>query len=260
MAVRRRHVIIDFHTHVQPDTDVEGFIGAMDSVGIDIAVVHALAHDVADVEAVNRRVAQVCDEYPNRLIGFASLMPTLRRAAKDLEALVRQQGFRGLKLHPSFQHFAIEDPRLASVMDTCAELGVPVLFHTGGSFMREGLIRFSDSLQIDELAIRHPHTRIVMAHGNPFGNDPYIVGKHPNVYMDTSMRFSNLARLIPGIGPELLRWIRSDEKMIFGSDASPAKLWRFKHNLDPILAMDVPEHSRAKILGGTARTLLGLDS
>jgi predicted TIM-barrel fold metal-dependent hydrolase len=120
------------------------------------------------------------------------------------------------------------------------------------------VIRFGESLHIDELAIRHPETKIIMAHGQPFSHDPYIVGKHPNVYMDTSVRFANIARLIPNIGPELLNWIRSDEKVIFGSDASPTKIWRFKYNLDPIREMPVSEESRQKILCGTARKLLKL--
>ncbi len=259
---RRRDVeavdlIIDFHTHVQPDTDLEAFLAEMDAQGIDMAVVQSLGADQPILDKANAHITKIVERYPQRLIGFASVMPTHKNAVADLVALIGS-GFKGLKLHPPIQHFSVDDPRLAPLMDKCAELQIPVLFHTGGVFLRTGVIRFADSLHFDELAIRHPDTTIIMAHGQPFSHDPYIVGKHPNVYMDTSVRFANIARLIPNIGPELLNWIRSDEKVIFGSDASPTKLWRFKYNLDPLKEMAFTEESRAKILGGTARKLLGL--
>lgn len=250
-------MVIDFHTHVQPDTDLEAFLAEMDAQGIDMAVVQSLGADQPILDKANAHILKIVEKYPNRLIGFASVMPTHKNAVQDLVALLGA-GFKGLKLHPPIQHFSVDDPRLAPLMDKCAELGIPVLFHTGGVFLRTGVIRFADSLHFDELAIRHPDTTIVMAHGQPFSHDPYIVGKHPNVYMDTSVRFANVARLIPNIGPELLNWIRSDEKVLFGSDASPTKLWRFKYNLDPLKEMAFTDESRAKILGGTAKRLLGL--
>lgn len=251
-------MVIDFHTHVQPDTDLQSFLDAMDAEGIDLAVIQSLGHEQPAVEAANRHIVDIMGKHPDRLLGFCTVMPTQRNAVADLESLVRDYGFRGLKLHPPIQHFSLDDPRLAPLMDKCAELDIPVLFHTGGVFLRTGVIRFGESLYIDELAIRHPDTTIILAHGQPFSHDPYIVGKHPNVYMDTSVRFANIARLIPNIGPELLNWIRSDEKVLFASDASPGKLWRFKYNLDPIRDMPVSEESRQKILSGTAKKLLKL--
>ena len=250
-------MIIDFHTHVQPGTDLPAFLAEMDAQGIDISVIQSLGADQDTLDKANPHIEKVVAQHPDRLIGFASVMPTHKNAVKDLEALIAS-GFKGLKLHPPIQHFSVDDPRLAPLMDKCAELRIPVLFHTGGVFLRTGVIRFGDSLHFDELAIRPPDTTIIMAHGQPFSHDPYIVGKHPNVYMDTSVRFTNIARLIPNIGPELLSWIRSDDKVIYGSDASPTKLWRFKHNLDPIKEMAFTEEARTKILSGTAKRLLGL--
>src|SRR5437588_907729 len=42
-------------------------------------------------------------------------------------------GARGVKLHPVAQRFAADDERLLSVYNTCAELGVYVLAHSGTS-------------------------------------------------------------------------------------------------------------------------------
>ncbi|HRN29161.1 MAG TPA: amidohydrolase family protein [Terrimesophilobacter sp.] len=252
-------MVIDFHTHIQPNTDVEHFLAEMDKESIQLSVVLALGQDQEELEESNRLIASLVQKHPSRLAGFASVTPTRKNAVKDFEELVKNHGFRGLKLHPPIQHFSIDDPRVSPLMEKCAELDLPVLFHTGGVFLREGVIRFGDPLLIDELAIRHPHTKMIIAHGNPFGPDPYIAGKHPNVYLDTTLTFAQIARLIPRIGPEMLDWMRTDEKVLYGSDANPNRTWRFKYNLDPIRDMDIPEPSRAKILGGTARKLLKLD-
>ncbi len=252
-------MVIDFHTHIQPRTDVDHFLAEMDKEGIQLSVVLALGQDQEELEESNRLIASLVEKHPSRLAGFASVTPTRKNAVKDFEELVRNHGFRGLKLHPPIQHFSIDDPRVSPLMEKCAELDLPVLFHTGGVFLREGVIKFGDPLLIDELAIRHPNTTMIIAHGNPFGPDPYIAGKHPNVYLDTTLTFAQVARLIPRIGPEMLDWMRSDDKILYGSDANPNRTWRFKYNLDPIREMDVSEESRAKILGGTARKLLKLD-
>lgn len=252
-------MVIDFHTHIQPGTDVPHFLSEMDKEGIQLSVVLALGQDQEELEASNRLIAGLVEKHPSRLTGFASVTPTRKNAVKEFEELVRNHGFRGLKLHPPIQHFSIDDPRVSPLMEKCAELDLPVLFHTGGVFLREGIIRYGDPLLIDELAIRHPNTTMIIAHGNPFGPDPYIAGKHPNVYLDTTLTFAQIARLIPRIGPEMLDWMRSDEKVLYGSDANPNRAWRFKYNLDPIREMDVSEETRAKILGGTAMKLLKLD-
>jgi len=253
-------MVIDFHTHIQPDTDVEHFLAEMEKEGIDKSVVLALGHDQADLEESNALIAGLLGQHNGRLLGFCSVQPTRESASRELEELVTQFGFSGLKLHPPIQHFSIDDPRVSPVMEKCAELDIPVLFHTGGVFLREAVIRFGDPLLIDELAIRHPETKMVIAHGNPFGPDPYIAGKHPNVYLDTNPTFAQIARLIPKIGTEMLEWMRSDEKVLYGSDANPNRTWRFKYNLDPIRQMEVSDETRAKILGGTARKLLKLDA
>lgn len=251
-------VLIDFHTHIQPGTDVEHFLAEMDKEGIDLSVVLALGADKEALDVSNRLIAALIDKHPKRLAGFASVMPTREHASRELEELARDYGFKGLKLHPPIQHFSIDDPRLSPLMEKCAELDLPVLFHTGGVFLREAVIKFGDPLLIDELAIRHPNTKMIIAHGNPFGPDPYIAGKHPNVYLDTTLTFAQIARLIPRVGPEMLDWMRSDEKVLYGSDANPNRTWRFKYNLDPIREMEVSDETRAKILGGTAKKLLKL--
>jgi predicted TIM-barrel fold metal-dependent hydrolase len=252
-------VIIDFHTHARPgDGNIDDFLRAMDQNSIDMAVIHAVGVDAQSLAEVNDYVHQVVRAHPDRLIGFASVMPCEPDAPELLQRYVEDYGFQGLKLHPSMQNFSPIDPRLIPVMLKCIELDVPALFHTGPIFAQKAITAYGDPLLLDQLAISLPEAKIIMAHGDPLGPDPAIAAKHPHVYIDTAIVFGRLARLIPGVGEELLEWMRTDEKVLFGTDANPGKTWRFAYSMEPILKMDVPEESRAKILGGTAAKLLKL--
>jgi predicted TIM-barrel fold metal-dependent hydrolase len=232
----------------------------MDVHGIDLSVVHALGRTKAELEDSTRNIARLVEKHPDKLAGFASVMPTDKDAVTDFEAYVTEFGFKGLKLHPPLQHFSPADPRLTPLVEKCIELDVPILFHTGGGFMRDGRLAFADPVLLDDLAIQHPQAKIIIAHGNPLGIDPYIAAKHENVYLDTTIAFAKIARLMPNIGPELLDWMNTDEKLIYGSDGFPDHLHYFKYNIEPVLSMPVSEESRAKILGGTAAKLLKLDA
>lgn len=52
--------------------------------------------------------------------------------------------------------------------------------------------------------------------------------------------------------------MRSDDKLLYGSDGNATQVERFAQNIDPIRAMQISDEARAKILGGTAARLLKL--
>src|SRR5690606_20633008 len=104
-----------------------------------------------------------------------------RDAVRDLEAQVNELGMKGLKLHPLLQQFSPVEAYMSPLVEKCIELDVPILFHTGGGYMRDGRLVDADAVRIDELASRHPQAKMIIAHGNPLGPDPYIAARHENV-------------------------------------------------------------------------------
>ncbi len=253
-------MIIDFHTHAKPgDGDIKDFLNGMDETGIDMAVLLPLAAEAAALREANDYIHGLVKAHPDRLIGFASVVPYAPGAAELLQHYVEEYSFKGLKLHPPIQHFPANDPRITPVVAKCVELDIPILIHTGPIFMREAVTAYGDPMLVDDLAMRNPEAKIVMAHGDPLGPDPSIAAKHPHMYIDTALRYARIARLIPGVGEDLLDWMRTDEKVIFGSDAHPTRTWRFAYNLDPLRNLEVSAESKRKILGGTAAKLLKLD-
>lgn len=255
-------MIIDFHVHIQPrssDDDVLRFLDTLSSRDVDMAVVHPLGRTEQELTESTNNIVRLAEKHPERLIPFGSVFPNTRDAANAFRQQVTQQGVRGLKLHPLLQRFDPSETYMTPLVEVCIELDVPILIHTGGGYMPDGRLRDADAIRIDELAGRHPEAKLVIAHGNPFGPDPYIASRHPNVYLDTTITFAKFARLIPAIGPEMLDWMRTDERLLYGSDAFPEHIDYLAFNLDPILAMDVSEEARSKVLGGNAAKLLKLD-
>ena len=103
------------------------------------------------------------------------------------------------------------------------------MIHTGELAGTHGLLKFSHPLNVDELAVRHPDLRIVMAHyGNPWIVDATAVAqKNPNVYLDlsgfaegnyTSQEFLKKYRLHLDYVRQWLVYLDHYEKVLYGSD------------------------------------------
>lgn len=143
----------------------------------------------------NEFVAKVADQYPERIIGFASVDPHKKSAVKDFEYAIRELSLVGLKLHPQVQAFEPNDPAYYPLYSKCVELGVPVTFHTGSTYWGAGLeggggikLRFSDPMLLDDVAADFPDMKLIMAHpGWPWQDEQLAIATHKNnVYIDLS--------------------------------------------------------------------------
>ncbi|MGD0690396.1 MAG: amidohydrolase family protein [Candidatus Bathyarchaeia archaeon] len=143
----------------------------------------------------NEFVAKVADQYPERIIGFASVDPHKKSAVKDFEYAIRELSLVGLKLHPQVQAFEPNDPAYYPLYSKCVELGVPVTFHTGSTYWGAGLeggggikLRFSDPMLLDDVAADFPDLKLIMAHpGWPWQDEQLAIATHKNnVYIDLS--------------------------------------------------------------------------
>ena len=92
--------------------------------------------------------------------------------------------------------------------------------------MREAPLRYAHPLLMDEIAIRFPELRVVMAHmGHPWWRETIVtIRKHPHVYADISATFYRPWSLYEGM--RLATEWNVFEKILFGSDfpiATPAR-------------------------------------
>jgi predicted TIM-barrel fold metal-dependent hydrolase len=258
-------MIIDFHIHAFEDRgSIDEFIQTMDENGVDVSVMMPVIPRWRGGGLTSTEyLCDLVQRYPERLVAFACVIPFEDDAPSKLERYVREYGCKGLKLHPPIQNFLPSDPRTFPTIQKAVELDIPILYHTGPIFLPTARLRLCDPVDIDDVAIAIPEAKIVMAHGDPLGAHPVVAGKHPNVSMDLSITFPRLAKMLPGLGANLLEHMsvftpHAADKLLFGSDASPGKPALQKDALDAVLAIDTDDETKAMILGGNAVRLLNL--
>lgn len=257
-------MIVDAHLHVTPGQPTDPLLRAMDAAGVEMGAICTVVRPGEDDDAANANVAAQVAAHPDRFVGLACLHPRAGDAPDKARRWIREEGLRGLKLHPSMQGVAPSDPAVRPLILAAADLDVPILVHTGTVPIPSTRSRFDDPLELDDLALEVPAAKLILAHGDPLGHQPGIAAKHPNVHMDTTTTFARLCRLIPGIGEDTLRWMamvsgtEGSGKVLYGSDAHAGKPERIAYNLEPLRDLDIAPDAKARILGGNARRLLGL--
>ncbi len=222
--------VIDFHVHAFPDPlaaravealereggvdarydgTVAGLRRAMERAGVGTAVVQPVATKPSQVRRINEWAAGLSDP----IVGFGSVHPAAEDPAADV-AHAAGLGLRGLKLHPEYQGFAPDDPRLDAMYEAVREAGLVLLFHAGEDIgiptVRGTPAAFA------RLVARRPGLRLVLAHMGGFGMwdevEDLLVGS--DVHLDTSYTLGHLetdrfVSLVRAHGPE---------RVLFGSD------------------------------------------
>jgi uncharacterized protein len=194
------------------------------------------------------------------LIPFASVDPHDGAAAVDKLRELVAAGARGLKLHPSLQGFSPDDPAIWPLYAAAAELGVPIVFHTGQTGIGAGLpggrgirLRLSDPMLLDDVAAAHPGLTVIMAHPSvPWQDAAISIATHKaNVYIDLS---GWSPKYFP---PALVRAANGllKHKVMFGSDYPLLTPDRW---LEDFAALDIKKDVRPLILKQNAIRALGL--
>jgi uncharacterized protein len=207
-------VIVDIHTHTpshrdavpageeqvnalwRPDRAVRSTNSWADydqaTAAVDVSVAFTIARNREQVDpAVNDETAAFVGARPDRRIGFLSVHPDVPGALEELQRAVEDLGLQGIKLGPNYQVFDPLGDAALAVYAEAERRGLPVLFHQGASPVQEAPLRYAHPLLMDEIAIRFPELRVVMAHmGHPWQRDTIVViRKHPHVYADVSALF-----------------------------------------------------------------------
>ena len=163
-------------------------------------------------------VAKYVAQDPDHLAGFLSLDPTQKGWEQELRRGHEELGLCGVKLLPMYAGFGVDDERLEPLWDYAEEKELPVLLHTGTTFVRQAPLEYTLPRLIDPVATRHPEVRFVLAHlSHPYEGECVVtIRKHPNVYADISAlhyrpwQLYNSLMLVQEYGV----W----NKLLFGSD------------------------------------------
>ena len=155
---------------------------------VDATIVFPLYAPYSGIVVPNEYVADYVRGAGENVIGFASVDANDVEAPDKLEHAVSQLGLRGLKIGPIYQGYDPLSDRAFALFAKAETLGVPIMWHHGTTFVRKARLMYAQPYQVDEVAIRFPELKIIVAHmGHPgIGETVSVVRKQPNVYTDIS--------------------------------------------------------------------------
>ncbi|MGE5299596.1 MAG: amidohydrolase family protein [Acidobacteriota bacterium] len=265
--------IIDFHTHAFPDTladramaalleegkkkwdvtahldgTVSSLLSSMDRNGIAKSVVCSIATRPSQFEPILAWSRSIRSE---RIIPFPSLHPD-DPDAREKVSLIKREGFKGIKFHPYYQNFTIDEERLYPVYERICEEGLSVVMHTGFDLAFERK-RIADPAKIVHVMKRFPTFKLVTTHLGAWQDwdevERLLVGK--KIYMEISYALDLL-------DAERARRMILDhpaEYVLFGSD-SP---WTGQDNtLAMLRGLKLGPERERRILTDNAAALLNL--
>ena len=155
---------------------------------------------------------------PTRLIGFLSLDPTQSGWIDELKDGHQRLGLSGIKLMPMYAGFRPDEARLDPLWQYATEHSLPVLLHTGTTFVSQAPLECTLPRHIDPVATRFPEVRIIMAHlGHPYEGEAIVTArKHPHVYCDISALHYRPFQLYHSL--MLVQEYGVWDKVLFGTD------------------------------------------
>jgi hypothetical protein len=262
-------VIVDAHCHVWPDHiapkvlanrpagmdarhdgTLSGLTRTLDAAGIDMAMTLAIAGVPKNVARTNEFIGTVPRD---RFIPFGTVHPGL--SIEDNLVSLRDNGIRGVKLHPLFQDLSLGDPAVHDLLRALAEDGVTVITHAGAG---------GDPAANERGAPEHlraiidtiPSLRLIACHYGGYHRiddaEKLVVGA-PRVVLETSW-----PPRLADFDQDRLRAIvarHGADRVVYGSDwpmTDPAA------EIAAVRALGLAQEDEAAVLGGNLARLLDL--
>lgn len=213
--------------------------------------------------APNSLIGQALKDHPDTFLGFCGVDPWKGRAAVDeVRRCAEEYGIIGVgELNPARQRFHPNDPRFDELWATCAELDLPVMFHSGfpgaGAGRPGGMGYAIEAARpvpyLDDLAAHFPTLRVIAAHpGWPWHLENLAAAWHKsNYYIDLS---GWAPRHLPN---EVVHYANNiiSNQILFGTDWPILSVDKWT---DEFNRLDIKESVRPKIMLMNALTVLNL--
>ena len=260
-------MIIDFHTHLFPDQLAPRAIGTlaeksgylpytngtvsdtlekMQQWGIDRFAVLNIATNPKQQPKVNGFAKEINGD---RIISFGSVNPFSPQALDELDS-IKAAGLVGIKLHPEYQGFDIDDNIAYPIYERAQELGLIMVFHGGKD------VAYPNSLRAHPKATRKiandfPNAKIVIAHygGYRLFEEALEFIAGTNLYIDTAAEYG----CISSKQAEQIIIKHGSEKVLFGTDCpwqDPQKAIMF------IESLNIPRQDKEAIFYRNAENLI----
>jgi predicted TIM-barrel fold metal-dependent hydrolase len=188
---------------------LEDLLDSGGRAGVTNYLVFSTATTPAQVTKINDFIIETCARH-SEFFGAGTLHRDFGGFEAELHKL-KNSGIRGVKLHPDFQKFNIDDEMLLPMFAELERLGMFLITHSG-----DYRYTYSHPARVANIARKFPRMRVLAAH---FGGwSQWSVARRelvlPNVYVDTSSTYG-----FAGVDP-VLAGIKAFDKthILFGCD------------------------------------------
>lgn len=264
--------LIDFHAHAFPDKVAPGAIAALtsvvgpinqtdgtlaDTIRFQSEVLHTdhfLLFNIPTTPHQQRRandfVLAANGQNDGQVISFGSLHPRAEDACDELRRLI-DAGIKGIKFHPEYQDFDMDDPSVYPLYEAIAEAGLVMTFHGGVDPAFPGRDR-SCPQRAAAMVKDFAGAKIVIAHmgdsADGFGTLEHLCGL--DCWLDTSMA----ATQMPPAQFEAIINAHGADKILFATDCP----WGGKATYDRVASLPLSVEEKEKIFWRNACALLGI--
>ncbi len=250
-------MIFDAHTHFFPDKlkgkvlpklsevsgheyfgdgTLEGTVKFQKDSGCRKFLALHIATNPTQQSAVNDfAISSQCEN----ILNFGSVNHQSDNAVEELLRLY-EAGIKGIKLHPDYQDYFVDDERMDEVYKTCEKLGLIITFHAGRDPYSPNIVH-SHPKDIKKVATKFPNLKIIAAHMGGMNMSAevleHLVGLS-NVYFDTAMCSEFLSK---EMAEKIIR-AHGVSKILFGTDLPWSTIEREKELIDSLdLSIDEKE-------------------
>jgi predicted TIM-barrel fold metal-dependent hydrolase len=223
-------------------------LAGMDAVGTEVAIAAPMHPHRGDFTAANDTLAEAASESAGRLIPLCRVDPWEGAAAVAELRRAVGEGARGLFLHPSEERFRINDVLVRPIVESAAELAVPVMVAAGYHL-------FAEPLQLGAAAEWTPDNSFVLTNGGQFNIsgmsqfDAQLALGNANVHVHTSGMYREdfLEGVVAKFGPE---------RLLF---ASAAPLFTMEYERLRVELAHFTDAEVELILGGNTARIFGVE-
>ena len=185
------------------------------------------------------------------LTAFGSVHPESPDALDELER-IKAAGLKGIKLHPDYQHFFVEEKRLFPIYEKAAELGLITVFHAGVDIGLPDPVHCTPQALANILPV-FQGAPVVAAHFGGYmmraETMKHLIGQ--DICFDTSYSHS---RFPPPWAKEIIK-AHGAKKILLGSDMP----WsRTDYEINYVKSLGLDDVELALVLGGNAQRLLNI--
>ena len=262
--------IIDAHCHIYPDKIAHKAVEAIgefydlsmyydgrystlvdfgSKIGVKHYVVFSVATTPSQVHSINTYISGAVRDSGGLLTGLGALHPDSENIEEEIEEII-SLGLKGVKMHPDFQKFCIDDKKCYKIYELCQQKGLPLLLHTG-----DRRYDYSNPQRMKRVLEDFPELTVIGAHfggWSCWGQATETLSEFRNFYVDCSSSF---------------QWLTAEESRdivrAYGADrvlfATDFPMWSHQQEYERFLAMELTKEENELILYKNAAKLFSIN-